>query len=78
MTCDRKTGYRSRLLWASVAGIALMLPAGGCSSAPNGSHGLLGPFSADAAKDDAIRKRADADKFPTAQQAGIASDSTDK
>jgi hypothetical protein len=59
-------------------GIALVLPAGGCSSVPGGSHGLLGPFSADAAKDEAIRKKADADNFPTAQQAGIASDSPTK
>ena len=78
MTSDRNTGFGSRILLLCVVGIALLLPGAGCSSGPSGLHSLLGPFSADAAKDEAIRKRADADKFPTAQQAGIASSSVDK
>ena len=73
MTCRRNHAGGGRVAWASVFSIALMLPAWGCSSVPGESHGPLSMFSADAAKDEALRKRVEADKFPTAQQAGIAS-----
>jgi hypothetical protein len=50
---------------------AALLPASGCSSAASGTHPSAGLFSSDSSKDEALRKRVEADKFPTAQQAGV-------
>ena len=66
----------NRLLWTAVLTLAAVLPAAGCSSAAPGARQSAGLFSAESAEDQALRKRAEADKFPTASQAGVASASS--
>jgi hypothetical protein len=69
----KRLGHR-RLLWAAVLSVTAALPTCGCSSVTGGHRPLdpLGIFSGSDTQDEALRKQAEADKFPTAQQAGIA------
>ena len=75
MTHEGKLVGCNRLCWTAVATIVAMLrpllPAAGCSSAASGTRQSAGLFSSDSSKDEALRKRVEADKFPTAQQAGV-------
>ncbi len=61
-----------RVFCTAAAALAFALPLGGCSSATGTSSGPLNLFSAANAQDEVLKQRAAADKFPTAQQAGIA------
>lgn len=50
--------------------VALMLCCVGCSSASKPLQSLPNPFSSNS-KDESLHKQVDADKFPTAKQAGL-------
>ncbi len=65
--------------WTGALLIAALLPGAGCSTTTNGTQRPSSPpgmFSAAGGNDEALQKRVEADKFPTAQQAGVASASS--
>ncbi len=71
MTHKGKLVGCNRLWWTAVAMIVALGLSSGCSSAPSGARPSAGLFSSESSKDEALRKRVEADKFPTAQQAGV-------
>ncbi len=76
VTFEDRLRAGNRLLWTTVMAAATALGAAGCSSAVPGAQQTTGLFSSENPDDQAVRKRAEADKFPTAAQAGVASASS--
>jgi len=75
VTCEGRLLGGNRLLWTAVMTLTAVLPATGCSTVP-GTRQPAGLLATDSASDQALRKRVEADKFPTANQAGVASASS--
>jgi hypothetical protein len=70
-------GFRwLRLFWAMVLAASVCLAAAGCGWTPRLSPGPIGPASwltakpGSKAESEALKKRVEADSFPTAAQAG--------
>jgi hypothetical protein len=75
---NRGPSISNRLLRAIVVAAVVVLPICGCSGGPGASHGPLALFSDNSEHDEALRKKVEADNFPTAKQAGLASATPDQ
>lgn len=71
MLCDTRSLGLMRVFRMGAFALAVALPLCGCSSGVTSARAPLSLFSGASADDEALKKRAEADKFPTAQQAGV-------